>query len=294
MEAGRFATGCDALAESQRLEPRPGTLFTLAACRARAGQAATADALFDEYVRWCDRLPPAQRAAQRERLAFVRKSRAELAGRIAHLTLRLPPDAPAQTAVRRDGVALGPDALATPLPVDPGEHVIVTEAPGGAPTEHRVDLAPGEARDVRLGVAPRATPLAPPPAPPPRAAPVRPPPARTDWQRPVAYGAAALGALGLVTGSAAGALALGQRAEVDRHCDGTRCRDRAGLDAVDRGRTFSAASTAGFVVGGAGLVAAALFWLSAPARPTAAALAPDVTLPLGAATTPFAGLRGVW
>lgn len=33
MEAGRFSAGCPALAESQRLDPRAGRLFTLSRCR---------------------------------------------------------------------------------------------------------------------------------------------------------------------------------------------------------------------------------------------------------------------
>jgi len=42
MEAGNYAAGCPALAESQRLDPRAGTLFTLSQCEVQWGRVATA------------------------------------------------------------------------------------------------------------------------------------------------------------------------------------------------------------------------------------------------------------
>src|SRR3954462_7468167 len=38
MLEGAFGVGCPKLAESQRLFPRPGTLFTLAECQAKSGK----------------------------------------------------------------------------------------------------------------------------------------------------------------------------------------------------------------------------------------------------------------
>src|SRR4051794_16280293 len=50
MQAGRYETGCKALAESQRIDPRGGTLFTLATCEARWGRIATAVTRFGDYL----------------------------------------------------------------------------------------------------------------------------------------------------------------------------------------------------------------------------------------------------
>ena len=51
MKAGQFDEACPKIAESQRLEPRPGTLFTLAECLANDGKIATALARYEEYLR---------------------------------------------------------------------------------------------------------------------------------------------------------------------------------------------------------------------------------------------------
>ncbi len=37
MNAGNYAAGCKAIAESQRIDPRPGTLFSLATCHRSLG-----------------------------------------------------------------------------------------------------------------------------------------------------------------------------------------------------------------------------------------------------------------
>ena len=46
MEAGNYEKGCPAIAESQRLDPRPGTVFTLAECEAKRGRIASVNDKF--------------------------------------------------------------------------------------------------------------------------------------------------------------------------------------------------------------------------------------------------------
>src|SRR4051812_14269869 len=67
MEAGRYETGCKAIAESQRIDPHLGTLFTLAMCESRWGHTATAMTRFGEYLTRYERLAPDQQANQGER-----------------------------------------------------------------------------------------------------------------------------------------------------------------------------------------------------------------------------------
>src|SRR5262245_36397156 len=67
MKDGRYETGCPALAESYRMEPKPGALFTLATCESRWGRLATAVAHYDEYLRLFARLSPQEQAKQRGR-----------------------------------------------------------------------------------------------------------------------------------------------------------------------------------------------------------------------------------
>src|ERR1700733_10594176 len=58
MEAGRFDLGCPAVEESYKLDPRPGTLFTLAECEAKRGHLATAVRRYDDYLSLWSALPP--------------------------------------------------------------------------------------------------------------------------------------------------------------------------------------------------------------------------------------------
>ena len=58
MLAGRYETGCPSLAESHRLEPRPGTLFTVAECFAKWGKVATAFRYYEQYLSVFAQMPP--------------------------------------------------------------------------------------------------------------------------------------------------------------------------------------------------------------------------------------------
>src|SRR5438477_5379956 len=67
MQAGHYDTGCPSIAESYRLDPRPGTLFTLAECEAKGGKLATAVARYEDYLQLFARLTPDQQAKQKGR-----------------------------------------------------------------------------------------------------------------------------------------------------------------------------------------------------------------------------------
>src|ERR1700733_1971568 len=56
MTAGKYDTGCPAIGESYRLDPRPGTLFTVAECESKWGHYATASARYDDYLSLYSRL----------------------------------------------------------------------------------------------------------------------------------------------------------------------------------------------------------------------------------------------
>jgi hypothetical protein len=152
MEGGRFEQACPLIEESYRLDPRPGTLFTLAECEAQRGRIATAVARYGEYLRMYDALPPERRAAQgtREREAITKKSALE--PHVPKLLLVLPEGAPAGTIVKRDGAVVEASSLGVALAIDPGEYVVTTQAPGGPVTENRVMVARGERKEARLKV----------------------------------------------------------------------------------------------------------------------------------------------
>src|SRR5262245_44629365 len=150
MEARHFESACPAIEESYRLDPRPGVLFALAECEAQRGRIATAVARYDEYLALAAGLPQDKRRKQRDREATSRKQVAALRPQIPKLTLTLPAGAPEDTRVKRDGAEVAREALGTAINVDPGEHLVTTQAPSGAATELRVTIGKGETKTLTL------------------------------------------------------------------------------------------------------------------------------------------------
>ena len=157
MLAGRYASGCPAIAESLRLEPRPGTLFTLAECEARAGLMATALGHYQTFLRLVADMPLEAAERQRERRQIAIEQQAKLSQQVAGLTVRLPREAPPGTVVKRDGVILSGQALGTNLTVDPGPHAVTATAPGALSAERRFVLSPGERKELTFAAAELAT-----------------------------------------------------------------------------------------------------------------------------------------
>src|SRR5882724_10827634 len=120
-----FNTACAKFRESNRLDPAVGTVFNIADCEEKLGRLATAWTLFQEVVQ---RLPPAD-----NRRAIAEQRASKLEPRVPKLSIRLAHSARSDVTVRRDGVSLGTASLDTPLPVDPGDHVVIVEGPGMRP-----------------------------------------------------------------------------------------------------------------------------------------------------------------
>jgi len=264
-----FATACAKFRESNRLDPAVGTVFNLADCEENLGRLATAWTLFQEVAQ---RLP-----ADDDRRAIARRRAQALEGRVPLLSVQLTSGGRQGVLVRRDGVPLGPASLDTPLPVDPGEHVVVVEAPGTLPAEFRTNIREGARARLAVAVgAPEAVARADSPAPSPKT---------TDAARPTrtaAYLSGSVGLAGLATGVVAGLLVLQQKSTVDAHCREHVC-DQTGLDASRTGKTLGLVTTLGFVAGGLGLGAAGYLFLSAPA-PTESARSGEYSV----------GIRAKW
>jgi hypothetical protein len=270
LENGRPDSACPALAESQRLDPRPGTLFALADCEVALGKIASALGHYHEYIGWVSRLAEDQQTRHAERVALARAQVEALGAKVPTLVLSLSPSAPAGTVIERDGVALQGAALGVALPIDPGEHVIVSRAPGRAEERLTINVAIGDAKQLELPFRPEA---------PPSTAPVPPPvtekttlasdlesaPSGDDGssQRTLAYVAGGIGLAGIVVGAVTGALVLDRKATVDEECVAHVC-SKAGIEAADSGQTLAAVSTIAFGVGLAGIATGVTLVLTAP------------------------------
>lgn len=284
LDAGRFETACPALAESHRLDPRPGTLFAVADCRDKQGRIATALALYEDYLRAVDQMATSLKLRHHDR-AKIAKSRKEAIGpEIPELTLKLPEGAPSDVKVTRDGVVFSQATFGVALPIDPGEHVITVQTGSGAPREVRITLQKREKKTVVLELpatapAPTAT-----VAPKPVEAPPKPTTAATSTPAPTApistaqpasestglggrkIAALAVGGVGLAgigLGAAMGAIALEKKGVIDEHCPDRKC-DAEGSKALKDAQVPGLVSTIGFGVGAAGVAAAVVLWLTAP------------------------------
>ena len=97
MTAGKLDEACPKFAESQRLDPAPGTLLNLAACYERAGKTASAWNAFREAE------VAAGRAGQKDRAAFAKKQWTRLETKLSLVTISLAADAAAKWKHLVDG-----------------------------------------------------------------------------------------------------------------------------------------------------------------------------------------------
>ncbi|WP_437596335.1 tetratricopeptide repeat protein [Sorangium sp. So ce590] len=266
---GKYPEACDKFEESQRIEPKPGTLLNLAVCHEKVGKLATAWAELSSVEE------VARREGRKDREGFARAQREALEKRLARLEVRMAAP-PASLRLTLDGEPLSGAALNAPFPIDPGQHRVAAAAPGKRAWSTDVEVPPERATIVvtvpALEDAPPAAlaPRAAGPAPAPR------PQAGSTGTVLMATGFS-VGAVGLVVGAVAGALTLSKSGALAEACPDDRCPpSRRGE--LSTANTLANVSNAGFAVlaVGAGVGVAGLLMLP-PRGPTAgsrAALTP--------------------
>lgn len=261
MEASHFDAACPKLAESFHLDPRAGTLFTLAECEARGGKIASAVTHYGDYRARFERMTPQERVKQKERPTIAERQLAALRPRVPELTINVRGALPEGAVVKRDGVALGAPSLGTSFPLDPGSHEVTIVLADGTTAKETVTLRDAEKKVVDIAPpTPRAALGALQPAPPPKS------PAARGGHMGLTIAAGAVSLAGLGIGAVAGALTLGKKSTIDDNCVGTAC-NAAGKDAADGSRTLGLVSTVGFIVGGAFAATAVVLFLTEPRGP---------------------------
>ncbi|WP_156040920.1 hypothetical protein [Chondromyces apiculatus] len=299
LEAGHYETACPALAESQRLDPRPGTLFALADCQDKAGKVATAAALYADYLRAVEQLKITQRLRHDKRAKMAQARQEQLAALIPELTLVLPESAPNDVLVTRDGVTFSGTSLGMALPLDPGEHVVTTRVGEGPVVEQRVTLAAGEKRVLEIQVkrAEKASPPAPAAVPKPRVTmetPVELGSGAMSGRRIGALVAGGVGVAGLALGGVTGLMALSKKSVVQEHCTGAVC-DPEGKEAADAAKVPGVLSTVGFGVGAVGIATGLVLWLTEPSSTKVGGTKRGMQAMVDAGPEGAAlGVKGVW
>jgi hypothetical protein len=267
--AGDDKTACDRFAESQKLQPAPGTLLNLGACEAKQGHLLAAREHFRQAG---SGFKPDDR-----RRAVALNTANELSDRLAVVTVRVAPTAPADTKVTLDGAALDPKVLDHGVELDPGKTRLVVAAEGREPRTYEVDVAEGEKRELSVDAGgPIAAPAVAAPA-------IAPAPAgmtaedvrasNRKFERTLGFVGAGAGVAGIAVGSVFGAMALHQASVVKASCDASYACTPAGVSAASSGSTDGIVSTTAFIAGAALAAAGAYLLVTTwgPDRPAHAA-----------------------
>jgi hypothetical protein len=294
MREGRYDAGCPAIEQSYKLDAQPGALFTLAACYARWGKSYTAVQRYRAFLTEVEKLPPAERDKQQERVKAARDKLVELEAEVPTLSMSFAAPPPTGTTVEVDGRTLTPSELAKPLKLDPGEHRVLVKTVEGDVKEYKQKLEPRAPLHLTL-VTPTAAPAA-------EAGSSDEPTSTADagaGLHPMFVGGLVVGGLGLasiVVGAVTGGLVLGKKGEVDENCQDVVCNG-AGMDAVDQASTLATVSNVTLGVGIAAVAAGLVLLVVAPTGDTEAEPA-AVGLAVGSAAGDPAsvtmGIRGAW
>lgn len=269
MAKGELAAACAKLADSEKLDPAPGTAFNLALCYERSGRTASA---------WAEYKTAASGYAREGRGEWEARARARVAAlepTLPRLRISLVAPVPAGVVVTRDGRPVLPSELDASLPTDPGRHHVEVTAPGRRAFSRDVDLTTSKLETVNV-----------PPLEADDAKEARPANVAAAWVAPsddaarpstsltpLTIAALSVGGVGLVTGSVTGLMALSKNRESERDCpnDGA-CASQSGVDANHAARDLGTVSTIGFVAGAALVVGGVVLLVAAPragARATA-------------------------
>ncbi len=141
----RFEEACPKIAESQRIEPRVGTLLNLAVCHEQTGKVATA------WVQYQQVLTSARAEGQSERERLATERIAAVEARVPWLTIGVSTGEPVHGfAVHLDGAPLEPMAWNREMPVDPGEHRVMATAPERKTWERQFVLREGQRMTIEV------------------------------------------------------------------------------------------------------------------------------------------------
>lgn len=268
MEAKDYDTACQRFRESNRLDPAVGTLLNLAVCENSRNRVATAWELF--------RAVSEKLAGDDPRRDFVGKQLAQIEPRLPHIVLTLAHGAPADTKAREGDAEFANAAFGVPLPMDPGKHTFVVDAPGYETRTVDVELVESKQQNVEIspGAALPATPVKAP------SGAVTPLPSDETKKghdtRMLGFIVGGVGVAGLGVGLTTGLMAVGKKSTTDSQCNGTlQVCSAEGRDAASSGRTLAVVSTVGWIVGALGVGAGAYFILTSSPKGGQTALATD-------------------
>jgi hypothetical protein len=282
-DAGSYPAACAKLAESERLDPAPGTLLNLAGCYEKNGQTASAWATFKE----AQSAAHLKGRADWEDLARTRASALE--PNLSRLTITVTTTTASTDGlqVRRDGAAVGQAEWGTAIPVDPGAHVIDASALNRTPFHQSVDVAGGATSTTvtvpDLAIASGAGGAA-------GGGDEASNPGST--QRIAGLVIAGAGVVGIGIGAVFGIVAMNkENTALNSDCTGDKLCTQPGVQLGQDAQSAATASTIAFGLGAAAVAGGLVLYFLAPKNPSTA------TVGLRASSTPGGaslGLVGAW
>lgn len=248
VQSGSATEGCTKFEESERLDPSIGTQLNLADCYERTGKSASAWTLYIEVA------AAARKAGQPERASLASARATALQASLSRLIIVVPESARvAELVVERGSITVGKAQWGTPIPVDPGTHVVMAHAPGKKPWKTTIIFEAGAltktitvptlAEDTVLGRAQSSR----------------------KTQRTVALVAGGVGVAGLIAGSVFGLRAMTKKS--DAGCDGNLCANEEQKRDYEQAQQAGTAATIAFAAGGAVLAGGLVLYLTAPKDP---------------------------
>ena len=160
MKAGKAASACPLLTESQRLDPASGTQYRLAECLEKTGRTEAAWRLYTEVAE------ASKKAGRKERETQAREHAEAVWKLLPRLTILVPLEFAKmdEFAIKRDGVTVPPGEWNVEVLVVPGEHIVTAQATGKKAWRGTMTARSGATEQVwvpSLEVVPAIEPLAP-------------------------------------------------------------------------------------------------------------------------------------
>lgn len=257
LDSGHVDEACVRLEESYQLEPLLNALGMLAWCHERQGRTATA---WREYAQAAEM---AKRQGDPERETVARERVSELDGRLSMLRIDVPMPVEG-LVITRGGQIADSNSWGKPVPVDPGDLLILASAPGFQSWTKLVTVE-GSRVNVIVEI-PRLTAIAT------RAAPITPllpspqvvaePAPSRPWKWPLT--AAGIAVTGLTAGTYFGLQAWSKNNQSSQHCDAAQACDAVGGKLRDQAHSYAMAANVAFGLGAAAAAVGAVLWLRKP------------------------------
>lgn len=245
-EEKKWAEAYEAFREADEIYHANTLVLFMGHCRREMGKLLEARAL---YFKVAEEAVPKNAPDQfKKAQARARDELKALQARIPLLRVSISGIASRKATATLDGGAVSLDELQGGKEVEPGDHVLVIEAPGSAAVERSVAVNEGDVTRVEI---------------------VLTPPKSTEPEKKkgsILPGAIAMGvgAVGLGIGAATGIIAMGQIDDIKSRCTPDGHCPEADKPKADAAQSLVTASTVGFVVGGAALAAGAVLIVLRP------------------------------